>query len=167
MSIVRWDPFRDLEDVQRSFSRLMDPRSHADLRVGIMPVDVYETSTEVVVRADLPGVQADDIQVQHHDGQLFIRATRADSLPADATWLLHQAPEGELTRGLTIGVPVDLAAVHATYDAGVLEVRLPKSEHARPRAIPVRAVTPSSRAVGGRRPSDGDDAARSGDAPTQ
>lgn len=167
MSIVRWDPFRDLEEVQRSLNRLMDPRSHADLRMGIMPVDVYETSTEVVVRADLPGVQAEDIQVQHHDGQLFIRATRGETLPADATWLLHQAPEGELTRGLTIGVPVDLGAVHATYDAGVLEVRLPKSEHARPRAIPVRALASSSRAVGGRRRAGGDDAARSEDTPAQ
>lgn len=151
MSVVRWDPLRELEDVQRSISRLFDARSGADLRAGLVPVDVYETAAEVVVRADLPGVQPGDIQVQQHDGQLYIRALRRAEAPEGASWLVHQTPEGELTRSFAVGVPVEVGGVEASFDAGVLEVHLPKAEHARPREIPVKVTGPAMRTLGARR----------------
>jgi HSP20 family protein len=136
MAVLRWDPVRELTDLERSIHQLVDGRF--DARVAVFPVDVYETASEVVVRADLPGVKPDNIQVQHHDGQLYIRATRAPEAPKDAAWLLRQTPEGEMVRTLSLGAPVELDDVQATYEAGVLELRLPKAEQARPKQIPVR-----------------------------
>jgi HSP20 family protein len=142
MSVVHWDPFREMGELQRSINQLFEGRASGGASTGF-PVDVYETAGDVVVRADLPGVRPDSIQVQHHDGSLYIRASRTAEAPEDASWLVHQTVEGDLFRALTLGVPVNLDAVNATYDAGVLEVRLPKAEHARPRQIPVR-TGPSS-----------------------
>lgn len=149
MSMVRWDPLREIGDLQRSINGLFEGRAGAEGRVLGFPVDVFETPSEVVVRADLPGVRAEDISVRHHDGQIYIRVTRAPQAPEGAAWLVHQTPEGDLARAFALGIPVELDDLQATYDAGVLELRLPKAEHARPREIPVRAGA-SSR-VGRRR----------------
>jgi HSP20 family protein len=156
MSVVRWDPVRELSELQRSINQLFEGRPGLDSLISAFPVDVYETADEVVVRADLPGVRPEDIQVQHHEGQLFIRVTRAAKAPEGATWLVRQTPEGEMVRSLSLGVPVEVENVQATYDAGVLELRLPKAEHARPRAIPVRAGSRNGRAPAGEgKPADG------------
>ncbi len=138
MSLVRWDPLREMSELQRSINQLFDFRPGGETRAAGFPVDVYETATEVVVRADLPGVRSEDIHIQHHDGQIYIRATRRAEVPEGASWLVHQTPDGEFLRAFNVGVPIDLDGVHADYDAGVLDVRLPKSKHARPREIPVR-----------------------------
>ncbi len=144
MSGVRWDPFRETNDLQRAINRLFDSRFSETSVVGF-PVDVYETPTELVVRADLPGVQPDRIRVQHHNGQIYIRAARTAEAPEDASWLLRQTPEGEMVRALSISVPVDVERVSASYDAGVVELHLPKAEHARPREIRVVAGGPQRR----------------------
>jgi len=91
-----------------------------------------------VLRADLPGVRPEDIRIQHLDGQVYIRAARRAEVPEGASWLVHQTPDGEFLRAFDAGVPVDQGGEHAGYDAGVLEVRLPKAEHARLRDVPVR-----------------------------
>ena len=142
MSLVRWDPLREVSELQRSINDLFEGR-YGDATAGF-PVDVYETPAEVVVRADLPGVQPDSIKVEHHDGSLYIRATRGAEVPEGATWMMHQTAEGEMCRAFTLGVPVDVNAVRANYEAGILEVRLPKAEHARPRRIPVETGASSS-----------------------
>ena len=140
MSVVRWDPIREWGELQRSINQLFDGRPFTDsLRVPF-PVDVLETADAVLLRADLPGVRPENIQVQHHDGQIFIRATRTATAPEGAAWLVRQAPDGEMVRALHVAVPVELDGVQATYDAGVLEIRLPKAESARPRDIPVQGA---------------------------
>ena len=140
MSVVRWDPVREWGELQRSINQLFDGRPLTEALRIPFPVDVLETADAVLLRADLPGVRPEDIQVQHHDGQIYIRASRTAAAPEGAAWLVRQAPEGEMVRALRVAVPVELDGVQATYEAGVLEIRLPKAEHARPRDIPVRAA---------------------------
>lgn len=149
MSVVRWDPLREMSELQRSINQLFDGRAPGDGRTVGFPVDVYETPAEVVVRADLPGVRPEDIRIQHHDGQMYIRAARRVEAPEGASWLVHQTPDGEFARAFNVGVPVDVDGVRAGYEAGVLEVRLPKAEHARPRDIPVRTGAPAAATPGG------------------
>ncbi len=140
MSVVRWDPWAEVGDLQRAVARTLGAQSGSGPRVPGFPVDVYETPQELVVRADLPGVRPEDIRVEHHDGEVFIQTTRRVDAPDGATWLFRQTAGGEVARAFALGVPVDFAAARATYDAGVLELRLPKAEEARPKAIPVRAA---------------------------
>ena len=139
MSTNHWDALREMNDLQRSINRLIDGRLTGEPRVSEFPVDVYETAGEVVLRADLPGVRAEDIQIRHHDGQVHIRASRSTEVPEGAAWILRQLPAGTMARAFTLGIPVDVDQVQASYDGGVLEVHLPKEEHARPRQIPVTA----------------------------
>ena len=137
MSMARWDSMRDLDMFQRSVQQLFRDRQAPEAD-GPMALDVYETADEVVLRADLPGVRPEDVQVSHHGGQVVIRAKRAVDAPEGARWLLHQTPVGDLVQAVGLPVPVDLDGVQAQCSDGILEMRLPKAEHARPRTIPVR-----------------------------
>lgn len=141
MSLVRWDAARGINEMQRSLNLLLSGTGTDESRILGFPVDVYETPTEVIVRADLPGVASEDIHIQCHDGQILIRTARSAKSPEGSTWLMHQTPEGDLVRSFTLGVPVDLDDVHATYEAGVLELNLPKAANAQPREIPVQGRT--------------------------
>lgn len=152
VSMARWDSIRDLDMLQRSVQQLFRDRLMQDAGDGPMALDVYETADEVVVRADLPGVQPEDIQVSHHGGQVVIRARRMVDAPEGARWLLRQTTAGDLVQSVGLPVPVDLDGVQAQCSDGILELRLPKAEHARPRTIPVRpGSTPRrrGRATGG------------------
>lgn len=150
MSVRLWYPPRQVEELQGLLRQYFEtPRNEADRPCGF-PVDICETPTEVIVRADLPGVISADIQVQHHDGQLLIRAVRKAQPPEGCAWLMHQTPEGDLVRVFTLGVPVDLDGVEAVYEAGVLELHLQKAVDARPRTIPVKAALPEGRKSAGR-----------------
>ena len=134
---MRWDPARELGYLQNSIQRLFDGLPPSDLRQPAVPVDVYETAEEVVVRADLPGVDASDVQAHYHEGRLHIRATRRPAAPDGAIWLVREVGTGDCARSFGLGVPVNPEGVAANYADGVLEVRLPKAESAKPRSIPV------------------------------
>jgi HSP20 family protein len=133
------DPMRAVADVQRSLSRLFDNVRTGSPRIAGFAADVYETPDEVVVRADLPGVRAEDVHVQYQEGQLSIRATRKSPVPEGASALVRETPSGEFLRVFNLGFPVNAERIQAAQADGVLTVQLPKSEEARPRQIPVRS----------------------------
>lgn len=147
MSVLRWDAARELVELQRSMNQLLGGARNEESRILGFPVDVYETPAEVIVRADLPGVAPEDILIQHHDGQILIRTSRQAESPEGSTWLMHQTPEGDLVRTFTLGVAVNIEDVQATYEAGVLELHLPKTVDARPREIRVQQKASSAAGV--------------------
>lgn len=137
MSVVRWDPVREFQSVQRSLDRLLEQYAGEGLGRTAFPVNVYETADEVLVRADLPGVLADDVDVQLHEGRLHIRAIRKEQVPQGATALLQEIGEGEYVRSFGLATAVDPDQVQARFADGVLEVRVQKAAHAKPRRIPI------------------------------
>jgi HSP20 family protein len=144
MSVVRWDPIAEMANLQRSISQLFDDFLASERRGAGFPVSVYETGDEVVVRADLPGVRPEDVQVQYDQGHLYIRATRQTHAPDGALWLVRESTGGEYTRAVSLGIPVDPDGIQAVLEHGVLEVRLPKAAEVRPKRIPVRSGTGSA-----------------------
>lgn len=126
-----FDPLRDLESWFSQPSRL--PATAA------MPMDLYRDGNSYVARIDLPGVDPDSIDVDIDDRTLTVRAQRpAAALSADAKWLTRERPAGTFARQLTLGYDVALDGIEAEYNDGVLTLRIPVAEEAKPRKVVVR-----------------------------
>lgn len=102
-------------------------------------VDIYETTDELVLIADLPGVEADRLELKFEDGLLSLHARVGDRAPAGAKRLLAEYGIGDFWRSFQVNEQVDAAKISADLRDGVLTVRLPKVEAVRPRKITVRA----------------------------
>ncbi len=113
-----------------------------------VPVDVFATADEFVIFASVPGLGPDDLDVTIDDNVLSGRGAVpnvAKSTEAEgATWYLHEIGHGEFRRAITLPVDVDAEAADATFENGILRLRLPKAEAARPRQIKVRMAEPVS-----------------------
>lgn len=105
---------------------------------GRMALDVDETPTAYVVRANLPGIGLDDISVNIHEDLLSISAESAAGDAADETRaVIRERRAGKFSRNLRFPAPVEGDAVAASLENGVLEITLPKTEAHQPRQIPV------------------------------
>ncbi len=105
-----------------------------------MPLEIYETPDELVVRALTPGVTPDQLDVQYQQGVLTLRArTETPGAHDDWVWHVREFGYGEMTRTITLPREIDVDRAHASFEHGVLTLRLPKAEEAKPRQIPVTA----------------------------
>ena len=108
--------------------------------VAGFPVDLFEDATHVYVRAELPGVNRDDIQVEMTDGSLTITAARkTPATPATASGQVEGQTEQSPSFSRTLSIPAEISTdqVSAAYENGVLTVTLPKREEAKPKKITV------------------------------
>jgi len=147
MAIVRWlDPFRDLTGIQDRMNQIFEDalsRSRGrdeGMRTGMWTpaVDIYEKNDFVVVKAELPGVEKDQISVEVKDGILTLRGER--KLERDVKEESYHRIErayGSFLRSFSLPVSVDQDKVKAKFKDGVLEVELPKKEKAKPKQIKV------------------------------
>jgi len=142
MTVVKWDPYRDVwslqERVGRQFQESLGPRQGQEDQAGqwTPPVDIFENAERIGLRADLPGVEQDDIELRVEDGTLLIRGQRrppVDIRPED----MHRAerPHGTFVRSFGLPTNIDLAGIRATQKNGVLEVILPKKQESKAKAI--------------------------------
>ena len=105
--------------------------------VNAIPFDMADTPDSVIVRAYLPGFQRDQVTVEVRDRRLAIKAERRLPKKDNLTWLHVEAPYGTFIRTVGLGTDVDVDHIDAGWHEGVLSIRLPKAEEARPRQIPV------------------------------
>lgn len=131
----------DFDDLfERFFSDVGVPAR--EITTAAPRIDVKESENEVVVEADLPGVEEKDIEVSLHDGVLTLQAKRheeAESKDEQTGWHRRERVYRSFHRAVPMPVAVDGEKVQASYKAGVLRVTLPKAAEARPRKIEVRA----------------------------
>ena len=124
-----FDPF---SQVDRWFSDVArTPASAA------MPMDLYRDGDVFVARVDLPGVDPASIDVDVDDRTLTVRAQRVVETNDEQKWLVHERPAGTFARQLTLGYGVALDKIAAEYRDGVLNLRIPVAEEAKPRKIAV------------------------------
>ncbi|MDP8903891.1 MAG: Hsp20/alpha crystallin family protein [Chloroflexota bacterium] len=106
-----------------------------------MPLDIYETNDDIVVRAVVPGVTADGLDVQYQHGVLTLRArSAAPEFKEGYRWLLHEIAPGETVRQVTLPREIDVDRAQASFENGILNLVLPKTEEAKPKQI--RVSTP-------------------------
>ncbi len=149
MSIARFQPMSDLVSLRDAMDRLFEDSfiRPGALTVGMngglsVPVDLWETQDAYHLKADVPGVSPDDLEINATHDSVTISG---ELKPADASadgWLRQERRTGKFTRGFTLPVEIDANKVDATFQNGVLHLTLPKAEAVRPRSIKVRATTP-------------------------
>ncbi|MFQ5827719.1 MAG: Hsp20/alpha crystallin family protein [Candidatus Methylomirabilia bacterium] len=139
-----WEPFRALTDIQTNMNRLFDTFFGHPVRAGIeerawRPVlDIYETKDELVVAAELPGFREKEIQVTISGDLLSIRGQRSEDCEVkEQSYHRVERSFGKFERNIPLPIPVQSDRVKAQYRAGVLEIRLPKVEEAKPKEITI------------------------------
>lgn len=139
MAIVRWDPFGEMLRMQRDLDRIFSRVGVAERGeegIAWMPkIDVKRSGDDIVVHAELPGIDPADVDIEVTDNVLSIRGERkADEEEEGEGWLVCESCYGSFERSLTIPEGVDPASITASFNNGILEVRVPKAlEAARPK----------------------------------
>jgi HSP20 family protein len=138
--LVRTDPFRE-------FDRLTQQALGTMTRPAVMPMDAWRDSVEVVVAFDLPGVEPDSIDIEVERNVLTVKAERRPlTAGADSEMVVAERPSGVFSRQLIVSDTLDTLdteRIQASYDAGVLTLRILIAEKAKPRKI---AITTSNAA---------------------
>ena len=137
----RWEPFEELNVLRnrldRALSRFGTEKEEELLAAQWMPVaDVFETPDDVVVKVELPGVNEKDITVQIQGGVLSIEGER--SFEKDTTNKEFRRIErayGKFARYFNLTPNIEAKDINATFDSGLLEIRIPKKEEAKPKTI--------------------------------
>ncbi|MGW0422097.1 Hsp20/alpha crystallin family protein [Streptomyces sp. NPDC003015] len=128
--LMRTDPFRE-------FDRLAQQVLGSTARPAAMAMDAYRSGDEFVVHFDLPGVDPETIELDVERNVLNVRAERRVPAPEGAEMIVAERPTGSFTRQLFLGDTLDTERIDASYDAGVLTLRIPVAEQAKPRRIQI------------------------------
>jgi HSP20 family protein len=130
--LMRTDPFRELDRLTQQFFGVHGTQS----RPAVMPMDAFRDGEEYVVRFDLPGVSPDSIDLDVERNVLTVKAERT----SDGTELqVAERPKGVFSRQLFLGDTLDTDRIEASYDQGVLTLRIPVAAQAKARKIAVTA----------------------------
>ena len=147
MTLMNWDPWRDIADMRTTFNRLFGETTPAATIAGhtasgswMMPVDIAETADGFLVKAELPGMKPEEIEITVADNQVTLKGQRTEAREEKSVnYIRSERRLGSFYRSFALSAPVDDARVTATYKDGVLEVHLPKSEAVRPRQIRIQS----------------------------
>ena len=139
MTLVRWNPARELASMEIDRLNNMLNDFYGGNRAWTPAVDVFETNDrEYVVKAELPEMKRDDINVTFENGVLTITGERKPEFdPAQGTFHRSERAYGRFSRSFTLPATVDAHRINASYKDGVLTVRVPQREEAKPRQIAV------------------------------
>ena len=147
MAIVRWEPLRELNSLQSEMNRLFNAAFDTPVtaqagatapRRWIPAMDLVEAGDHFLVRADLPGLSEEDVKIEVEDGVLTISGERKLEQETTQNGVTRvERAFGSFARSLTLPKGVDPSAVTASFDRGVLELRIPKPEERKPRRISI------------------------------
>ncbi|HKG65125.1 MAG TPA: Hsp20/alpha crystallin family protein [Solirubrobacteraceae bacterium] len=151
MTIVRWEPLRELGTLQTEMNRLFNTvfdgpaPSGAAMRRWMPAMDLVESDDHFVLRADLPGMSEDDVNIELEDSTLTISGERkSEHETKNEGFYRVERATGAFSRSLTLPRGVDPEAVTARFDRGVLEVRVPKPAERKPRRISIGGSEPAA-----------------------
>ena len=148
MAMVRWEPVRDLLTLQEKMNRMFEGSyrgaSEEDWALGgswAPAVDIYEKDGNIVLKAELPGVDPKDVDIQLENNTLTLRGERKlDSEVKKENYHRVERAYGAFTRSFTLPSGVDPNAIKAEYKDGVLRLTLPKREEAKPKQIQINVA---------------------------
>jgi HSP20 family protein len=139
--LMRTDPFRD-------FDRLFQQVTGTPARPTAMPMDAYRNDDTFLVMFDLPGVGADSIELTVEKNVLTVHAERARPVGTDDIEMIAaERPQGTFSRQLFLGDTLDADNIEAEYEAGVLTLKIPVAERAKPRKVEIKSSDNSRVAI--------------------
>ena len=136
-TLVRWEPFRELAQLQGEMGRLLNGLYDNGANQSWVPsLDVWETDSQIVYAFDLPGLEEERISIEVHDDTLTVSGERERQTAGDGDrFYRFERRYGSFSRAAGLPQGVDESKIEASYTNGVLEVRVPKPEEAKPRRI--------------------------------
>jgi HSP20 family protein len=146
MALARWTPMRNLASFQDEMNRMFQEffrggtgeEAGWGLRTWTPAVDIYDTDDALILKAELPGVSKDDVSLEIHNNTLILRGERKHEAEVkEGDYYRAERAYGTFQRSFVLPTLVDQDKVQATYTDGVLELRLPKSEAAKPKRIAI------------------------------
>jgi HSP20 family protein len=144
MALVRWDPGREIDSLQSEMNRVFDaffgtrPGDGGATRRWVPAIDVVEDAEHLVLRADLPGMTEDDVEIEVKDGVLTVSGERkAEEKKEGEGFYRVERAFGSFSRSLSLPEGIDADKVTAEFDNGVLEVRIPKPEERKPHRVQI------------------------------
>ena len=146
MAVIKWDPFRDLNMLQDRMNRLFEDAGRgirrneepASTTIWSPAVDIYETDGEIVVQAELPGMDRKDIALHLENNVLTIRGDRQFKKETkEDNYHRIERSYGGFSRSFSIPTMVHEDKIRADYKDGVLKIALPKKEQAKPKQIQI------------------------------
>jgi HSP20 family protein len=144
MALVRWDTGREVDTLQTEMNRVFDaffgnrPGNGGTARRWVPAMDLVEDKNDLVLRADLPGLSEDDVDIEVKDGVLTISGERkTEEKKEEEGYYRVERAFGRFSRSLTLPDGIDPEQVKAKFDNGVLEVRIPKPEERKPHRVSI------------------------------
>ena len=145
-TLTRWEPFREITSLRRALDRMVDenfvfPQQWEHQTTWGPALDVIENADNYVVKASLPGVAPEEVEITLTDNVLTIKGeTKHEQEDKQANYHLRERHYGSFMRSVTLPVTVDADKVEAVNEHGVLLLTLPKSETVKPKKISVKAT---------------------------
>jgi HSP20 family protein len=144
MALVRWDQGREIDSLQSEMNRVFDaffgtrPGDGGEMRRWVPAIDVVEDAGHLMLRADLPGMTEDDVEIEVKDGVLTVSGERkAEETKEGEGFHRVERAFGSFSRSLSLPEGIDANKVTAEFENGVLEVRIPKPEEREPHRVQI------------------------------
>lgn len=143
-NITRWNPVREMIGLRDAMDRMFEDsvwRGWSDqdsgARIARLPIDAYSTDNEIIVKATVPGVKPEDVEITYEGDTLTIKGEFAEE-PENVNTLFAERYHGRFVRKIQLNVAIEADKIEATFESGVLSLVLPKAEDVRPRVIKVQ-----------------------------
>jgi len=142
-SITRWEPFREITRMQDLLDQMMDRailESPSRGVVGRLPLDVFQTEDEVVIKATAPGIKPEDLSVSITGDTVSIKGEIKEEMEEEeGAFILRERRTGSFSRTISLPTLVDSEKAEASFKDGVLKLKLPKAEQVKPKQITIKA----------------------------
>lgn len=155
--LVRWDPFAEFGSLRRAMDRLFEDYAPTRSVRGqdgaelTFPVDLSETENEVVVKAVLPGIRPEDVELTVNEGVLTVRGeARGETTEEKENFYRREIRYGSFARSLPLPTRVNQDQAEAEFKDGILTVHLPKAEDVRPKSIKIKGSSAEGELVAGK-----------------
>ena len=141
--ITRWDPFQEMLNLRQSVNRLFDNVSTdhewAQPTMWGLAVDAVENKDDFIIKASVPGITPDDLDVSYSDDTLTIKGEiKSDNEVKENRYHLRERRYGSFSRSISLPTKIKGDAIEASYQNGVLSLRLPKAEEVKPKRIAIK-----------------------------
>ena len=147
MSLIRWDPFDDLASLRESMDKLFEEfftRRPDRIRAPVVwqpAIEAYETDGDVVVRAELPGIDPKQVEISVTEDTLTLKGeAKSEQEEKKRNYYRRELRYGSFVRSIALPSGVQGDKASASYKNGILEIRVPKSERAKPKAVKVEVA---------------------------
>jgi HSP20 family protein len=141
--LTRWDPFREMMSIRNTMDRLFDSAlagspDRWQPMAWDLALDVVESKDEFLVKASVPGINPDELEITFNNNTLTIKGEMKEEQEVDeAHYHLRERRYGSFARSLTLPAGIEANKIEANYEAGVLKLRLPKAEEIKPKKIAI------------------------------